>query len=126
MNNNTKFYGATNSSNSQWSPKNSKLNLVNHTSVPYSIFNVGVKSFTKTKEEISKEYEYSPARKQKSLGEFADLIRVFSPNPNKAYIAALERSSTAFHKKSNICSNYQDLHRLYGSLCDKPFVKKMN
>lgn len=122
---NIRLYGSSNSSNSEWSPKNSKLNLVNHTSVPYCLFNPGVKSFVKTKEEISKEYTNSPAKKQKSLGEFADLVRVFSPNPNKEYLSALQLSNKAFQKNSNICANYQNLHRMYGSLCDKPFVKKM-
>jgi hypothetical protein len=124
-NSNIRFYGSSNPSKSEWSPKNSKLNLVNHTSVPYCIFNPGLKSFVKTKEEITKEYSNSPAKKQKSLGEFADLVRVFSPNPNKEYLSALQLSNNAFHKNSNICANYQNLHRMYGSLCDKPFVKKM-
>lgn len=124
-NNNIRFYGSSNPSKSEWSPKNSKLNLVNHTSVPYSIFNPEVKSFVKTKEEIAREYSNSPAKKQKSLGEFADLVRVFSPNPNKEYLAALNTSNNVFYKNSNICANYQNLHRMYGSLCDKPFVKKM-
>jgi hypothetical protein len=125
-NHNQKFYSSSNKSRSEWSPQNSKTNLLNHTSVPYSLFNEGVKTFVKTKEEIFKERNYSPAKKQKSLGEFADLVRVFSPNPNKDYLSALEKSSTSFHRNSNICANYHNLHRLYGSLCQKPFVKKTN
>lgn len=125
-NHNQKFYSSSNKSRSEWSPQNSKTNLLNHTSVPYSIFNEGVKTFVKTKEEIFKERNDSPAKKQKSLGEFADLVRVYSPNPNKEYLSALEKSTTTFHRNSNICANYHNLHRLYGSLCEKPFVKKTN
>jgi len=123
--NKVKIYGCANLSKSEWSPKNSKINLLNHTSVPFSIFNASVKSFVKTKDEISRDHNGSPANRQKALNEYIDLARVFHPNPNKEYLNALNNSSTAFHKNSNICANYQDLHRMYGSLCDKPFVKKI-
>jgi hypothetical protein len=79
----------------------------------------------KTKEEIYKEHNGSPANRQKSLCEFIDLARVFSPNENKEYMKALQKSNTAFNTNSNICANYQDLHKMYGSLCEKPFVKKL-
>jgi hypothetical protein len=125
IDNHLKFYGSANLSKSEWAPKNSKTNLVNHTNVRYNILNSTVKSFVKTKEEIYKEHNGSPANRQKSLCEFIDLARVFSPNPNKEYLNALRMSGSTFNKSSNICANYQDLHRTYGSLCEKPFTKKI-
>jgi len=121
-----KIYGTFYPSNSEWSPKNSKINLMNHGSVPFSIFNPNMKSFVKTKDEISQDHNGSPANKQKALCEFIDLARVFAPNPNKEWLNSFQKSDQAFHKNSNICANYQNLHRMYGSLCDKPFVKKIN
>lgn len=99
---NSQFYGITNTSKSEWCPKNSKTNLLNHTSVPFSIFNANTKSFIKTKEEIFQENNGNPAHKQKSLCEFIDLTRVFCPNPNKDFLKAFQKSTSAFHKKSKI------------------------
>ena len=79
----------------------------------------------KTKEEIYQEHNGSPANRQKALCEYIDLNRVACPNPNKEYLKAFNASNTAFNKSSNICANYQDLHKMYGSLCEKPFVKKI-
>ena len=120
-----KGFTSTSPSRSEWSPKNSKINLFNHTSVPYSVLNSNMKSFVKTKEEIYQDHNGSPANRQKALCEFIDLARVSTANPNKEYLNAFNSSSRAFHKSSNICSNYQDLHRMYGSLCERPFVKKI-
>ena len=120
-----KLYGSSNASKSEWCPKNINTNLLNHTSVPYSIFNSNNKSFVKTKQEIYVENNGSPANRQKSICEFIDLARVFCPNSNKEYLNALQKSSSAFHKTSDICANFQDLHKLYRPLCEKPFVKKI-
>ena len=119
-----KFYGITNTSKSEWSPKNSKTNLLNHTSVPFSIFNANVKSFMKSKDEIMKEHNGSPANRQKSICEFIDLTRVFCPNPNKDYLNALQKSSSAFQRTSNICASFQNVKSEYESIIKNPFFKK--
>lgn len=120
-----KFYGSTNQSRSEWSPKHSNPSLLNHTNTPYNILNSSAKSISKTKKEIMESSLGSPANKQKSLCEFIDLARVFSPNPNKEYLRALNSSPKAFERSSNICANYLDLHKMYGSLCERPFVNKI-
>jgi len=119
-----KIYGINSSSRSEWSPKNSKFSLLNHTSVPFSVLNSGVKSFSKTKGEIYELSGENAANKQKAICEFIDVARVFHPNPNKEYLNAL-KSKNPFNQNSNICSNYLNLHRMYGSLCENPFVKKI-
>jgi len=123
-NTNSKIYGINNPSRSEWSPKNSKFSLLNHTSVPFSVLNSGVKSFSKTKGEIYELSGENAANKQKAICEFIDVARVFHPNPNKEYLNAL-KSKNPFNQNSNICSNYLNLHRMYGSLCENPFVKKI-
>lgn len=122
-------YTTSNESGSQWHVKNNGMpTLTNHTSVNWNLLNPGNKSISKTKEEIEACCKgaissFNPIYRQKGLSEFIDLTRVGAPNPNKPFIESMSRTYNCFRKRSDICSTYNDIHRMYRDLCDRPFVK---
>lgn len=122
-------YTTSKESGSQWHVKNNEMpTLSNCTSVNWSLLSPGSKSISKTKEEIEAcckraNSSFNPIYRQKGLSEFIDLTRVGAPNPNKPFIESMARTYNCFRKRSDICSTYNDIHRMYRDLCDRPFVK---
>ncbi len=115
-------YGITTKSESEWYPKTSKASLVNHESSNLNILNLGVKGIGVTKEDIIKDGEYC-ANKKKSIAEYTDLFRNFSPNPNHKYLKCLKGNKNEFKQTSNVCANYGDLFHSYKSAVEHPFLR---
>ena len=123
---NKKINLINNNSNSDWVPKVAKTSMFNHSSIPFSMLCSEVKSFSKTKEQILKETNSKHVHNRpKSLCEYFDLTRVYSPNENAEYMKVFKTSNKVFQKKSNLCTNFLNLHGFYNSICTKPFVKKI-
>ena len=118
-----KFCGTT-ESDSAWGPNITHKNLFNHQSTPYHLLNPGIKNICPTRQEIEKETS-NATYKAKGLFEYSDLTRVSAPNPNKKFKEVLQVwGPNVFHKNTNLCGNFRDLHAQYRDLCDKPFFKK--
>jgi hypothetical protein len=118
------YYGSTTLSNSSWKPQDSIPNLLNYSSVPYSIINPQIKGNSKTRREIISESRFSPINYQKSVCEFTDLIKVSSNNSNKIYIDSLKKDNNIFHIKNEVCNSFGNLSKSYNGLIEKPFYTK--
>jgi hypothetical protein len=118
------YYGCTTLSNSSWKPQDSIPNLLNYSSVPYSIINPQIKGNSKTRREIISESKFSPINYQKSVCEFTDLIKVSSNNSNKIYIDSLKKDNNIFHVKNEVCNSFGNLSKSYNGLIEKPFYTK--
>lgn len=121
-------YNVSKPSNSEWHAKNSMPTLLNHTSINWSMTNPAAKSIAKTKAQIQidckeKDPAFNPIYRQKSLCEFIDLTRVGAPNPNKTYLQSLNKTQECFRRRTDLCGGFNDIHRMYKDLCDRPFVK---
>jgi hypothetical protein len=123
--NHTKIYGAVSGSGSEWVPKINKNNLLNHTSVEYSLLSPAHKNISKTKGQIFKEAEnqYNPGYFQKSISEFTDLSRVFGAHKNPIFTEAIQKCQNGFNQMSNICNSYYKTFKSYEGISLKPFTQ---
>lgn len=102
-----KVYHANVLSNSVWIPSHSNPSLFNHTNNEFNILNPAIKSHCKTKKEIiTKENGHTITHKQKALGEFVDITRNGSPNPNKDFVNVFKTYSRPFNRQKNQCSEF--------------------
>ena len=113
-----------NNSGSEWIPIENKLNLMNHSSVKYSILTPNTNNISKTKSQIFKECENShhPGYFQKSISEFSELGNIYGPHKNPYFINSLNKSISAFNKKSSVCNNHYKCFKSYQGLISKPFT----
>lgn len=122
-----KNYHNSQRSNSDWSPK--KLNFksfINHHSKEYDIITPDIYNKKNTKNTLITDANgNNPAKKLKGLSEFNDLARVGIPNPNKELVEAFKNNEKIFLKNDQMCNDFMNLYKQYGSICDKPFTKKI-
>ena len=128
-------YTVSNESKSYWEPNPKIPTLFNHTSKEYNIIIPNVKNTSKTKKNILENCDlkrnvnivndYNPIYRQKSLSDYHNIVRVSSANVNKNYIESYKKSYNVFNRNSDICSCFDDIHKTYKNLCEKPFVNKI-
>ena len=116
-------YNSATMSGSEWYPKTTKSTLMNHESTNLNILNMGVKGFSRTKTDIFEKEAGFCSNKGKSIAEYVDLFRNFSPNPNKKYLKAFENNKDEFKQTNNVCSQFGNLHQCYKGVSEPPFLR---
>ena len=135
-------YTASNESNSRWQPGTNYPNLINHPSTNFNILSPNVKNnqFNKTKQIIFEECKnikrnnndegyqkkllfFSPAHKQKGMGEFIDITRNGSGNPGRDFISKYKENPLCFQRNSEVCATFGDIYYNYKNFSAKPFIK---
>ena len=128
-------YTVSNESKSFWEPNPKIPTLYNHSSKEYNIVIPNVKNTSNTKKNILENCDlkrnvnivndYNPIYRQKSLSDYQNIVRVSSANVNKNYMESYKKSNNVFNRNSDICSCFDDIHKTYKNLCEKPFVNKI-
>ena len=121
-------YTFSRESKTNWKKINLMPTLMNYSSTSYHPLNPSVKNFCSTKKEIEEKCHkldkyFHVGNKQKSLGDFVDLIKPVSNGENFEYMKEYSNNNCAFYKRNNLCSEYYDIFGCYKNLCDKPFQK---
>ena len=128
-------YNSSRESNSQWMPKPNVPTLLNHVSTEYNLLNPSAKAFSNTKNKIIIDCynkrnpnieavnNFNPIYRQKVFCEFNDLTRNGAPNFSKEYLNSYNSSQNCFSRRSDLCSNFYDIHSSYRDICTKPFIK---
>ena len=135
-------YTASNESNSRWQPGSNYINLINHPSTNFNILSPNVKNnqFNKTKQIIFEECKnikrnnndegyqkkllfFSPAHKQKGMGEFIDITRNGSGNPGRDFMSKYKENPLCFQRNSEVCATFGDIYNNYKNVSAKPFIK---
>ena len=125
LSNLNKVYTVSNLSNSEWVPFNSRINLLNHCSQQYHILNPSIKAITKTKQDIVDiSSNFNPTHRQTSIGQFNDITRIGSENPNKLFVETCKKHKQIFNRTNNLCNNFAEMANSYTNLCGKTFTVK--
>lgn len=121
-----KDYHPSQKSNSEWTLRQAEFSsYVNHHSCEYDIVKPQVNSKINTKEILCIESKgENPAKRQKGLSEFQDLLRIGMANPNKEFRAAFKNNEKIFLKNDNMCNDFLNLHYKYKNICERPFIKE--
>ncbi len=121
----SKEYSSTTNSNSNWSPKNNVLSLINYGSTEYDIISSNKKRVFEGKNYYIKSYENlnenKLAYKQKSISEICDLNKIAMPNFQKNYSDALKNNPKIFNKTVNLCNSFNNLFGEYKGSISRPF-----
>jgi len=120
-----KNYTSITKSQSEWYPKTSKATLFNHESCEVRIISPAVRGLNKGKEKIMEEDKDFCTHKKKSISEYVDLVRSFSPNPNATFLNTFRENKNEFFKSREICTSYGTMFNTYKSVVDLPFSKKI-
>jgi len=120
-----KVYNILSGSGSDWIPRNNRQNLLNHSSVKYSILSPSNKSINKTKEEIlsAANNGYNPTFFQKSISEFIDISQSYKNHKNPIFSEAFHSNENTFKHKSDICNDFYKKYKTYEGIALKPFTK---
>ena len=134
-------YTPVNESNSKWEPSSNLPNLMNYTSKEFNIISPDKKTNSKTRPKIIEESKirfknnniidennknlfFNPTHKQKGISEFIDITQNGSGNPGREFVKSFKDNSLCFHKNSDVCATFGDVHLDYKNICTRPFVKE--
>ena len=134
-------YTPVNESNSKWEPSSNLPNLMNYTSKEFNIISPDKKTNSKTRPKIIEESKirfknnniidennknlfFNPTNKQKGISEFIDITQNGSGNPGREFVKSFKDNSLCFHKNSDVCATFGDIHLDYKNICTRPFVKE--
>ena len=134
-------YTPANESNSKWEPSSNLPNLMNYTSKEFNIISPDKKTNSKTWPKIIEESKirfknnniidennknlfFNPTHKQKGISEFIDITQNGSGNPGREFVKSFKDNSLCFHKNSDVCATFGDIHLDYKNICTRPFVKE--
>ena len=134
-------YTPVNESNSKWEPSSNLPNLMNYTSKEFNIIIPDKKTNSKTRPKIIEESKirfknnniidennknlfFNPTHKQKGISEFIDITQNGSGNPGREFVKSYKDNSLCFHKNSDVCATFGDIHLDYKNICTRPFVKE--
>ena len=134
-------YTPVNESNSKWEPSSNLPNLMNYTSKEFNIISPDKKTNSKTRPKIIEESKirfknnniidennknlfFNPTHKQKGISEFIDITQNGSGNPGREFVKSFNDNSLCFHKNSDVCATFGDIHLDYKNICTRPFVKE--
>ena len=134
-------YTPVNESNSKWEPSSNLPNLMNYTSKEFNIISPDKKTNSKTRPKIIEESKirfknnniidennknlfFNPTNKQKGISEFIDITQNGSGNPGREFVKSFKDNSLCFHKNSDVCATFGDVHLDYKNICTRPFVKE--
>jgi hypothetical protein len=120
-----KVYNILSGSGSDWIPRNNRQNLLNHSSVKYSILSPSNRSINNTREEIisAANNRYNPTFFQKSISEFIDLSQSYKNHKNPIFSEAYHSNENTFKHKSDICNEFYKKYKTYEGIALKPFTK---
>lgn len=121
---NYKPYTVSSKSNSEWKAFTAHPTLLGHTNIKFHILNPGVKSDTKTREELLGYSGFNPIHRQKMLSEYIDITRVGCPNPSSEFRTNYSNNPKIFNRISDNCTKFLDNHhKNYKIICNPPFKK---